>query len=96
MGTVYERSRIVRAYVLARAKGLCEYERRPAPFVREDGEPYLEPHHIERLSDGGPDDPRSIIVLCPNCHRRAHSGANKAAFKAELIDMMGTLERGQQ
>jgi 5-methylcytosine-specific restriction protein A len=93
VGTVYERSRIVRAYVLARAKGLCEYEKKPAPFLREDGEPYLEPHHIERLSDGGPDDPKSVIALCPNCHRRAHSGAKKLAFKAELVGIMKTIER---
>lgn len=94
MGTVYERSRLVRAYVLARARGLCEYDNKRAPFLRENGEPYLEPHHIERLSDGGPDDPKSIIALCPNCHRRAHSGANRAAFKAELVHLMATIERG--
>ncbi|WP_264319386.1 HNH endonuclease [Rhizobium terrae] len=44
------------------------------------------------MSDGGPDDPKSIIALCPNCHRRAHHGANRAAFKAELIERMKTIE----
>jgi len=93
LGTVYERSQIVRAYVLARANGMCEFDKKPAPFSREDGEPYLEPHHIERLSDGGPDAPKSIIALCPNCHRRAHSGADRAAFKAELVDLMRAIEQ---
>jgi hypothetical protein len=27
-----------------------------APFCTVRGQPYLEPHHIHRLSDGGPDD----------------------------------------
>lgn len=90
--TVYERSRDVARYVLARASGRCEYDGEPAPFLRDDGAPYLEPHHIERLSDGGPDDPRFVIALCPNCHRRAHSGADRISFKAELISRMQQIE----
>ena len=50
---VYERSRDVRRYVLARSKGKCEGCSGPAPFSRPDGTPYLEPHHLKRLSDGG-------------------------------------------
>jgi 5-methylcytosine-specific restriction protein A len=91
---IYLRSRIVRKYVLARANGRCEYDGNPAPFNREDGTPYLEPHHIERLSDGGPDHPDSIIALCPNCHRRAHSGAGKEQMKAEMIDIVRTAQGG--
>ncbi|WP_307145479.1 HNH endonuclease [Rhizobium tibeticum] len=89
---VYERSKHVRNWVLRRAKGKCEYDGVPAPFLREDGEPYLEPHHIHRVSDGGPDDPSTVIALCPNCHRRAHSGANRATFKKELLDRMKVLQ----
>jgi 5-methylcytosine-specific restriction protein A len=54
----YERSAAVRAYVLARANGVCEACRKPAPFRRPDGTPYLEPHHTRRVADGGPDHPR--------------------------------------
>ncbi|ULJ74049.1 HNH endonuclease signature motif containing protein [Rhizobium gallicum] len=71
---------------------MCEYDSNPAPFLRADGEPYLEPHHIHRVSDGGPDDPRTVIALCPNCHRRAHSGADKASFKADLLDRMKVVQ----
>lgn len=70
----YERSEAVREYVLARAGGRCEACGHPAPFSRDNGEPYLEPHHTRRLSDGGPDHPRWVGGICPNCHREIHYG----------------------
>jgi len=82
--TVYERSRDVRDYVLARADGVCEGCDQPAPFVTKFGRPYLEAHHIRRLSDGGPDDIRYVAGICPNCHRRAHFGSDREAFNATL------------
>jgi 5-methylcytosine-specific restriction enzyme A len=72
---VYERSSHVRAYVLARSNGQCEACGRAAPFRTLIGVPYLEPHHIRRLGDGGPDDPRFMGAVCPNCHREIHHGA---------------------
>ena len=64
--TVYQRGKDVRYYVIARANGNCEGCDDPAPFHRLDGTPYLEPHHLRRLSDGGPDHPAHVIALCPN------------------------------
>ena len=84
---VYQRSQDVRNYVLARAGGSCEGCRAPAPFSRKDGSPYLEPHHIRRLSDGGPDDPSFVIALCPNCHRRVHAGADGETYKSESLTL---------
>lgn len=81
---VYRRSAAVRVYVLRRAAGVCEGCGSPAPFTTPQGRPYLEPHHIRRLSDGGPDHPDHVIALCPNCHRRVHHGADGAAFNEEL------------
>ena len=49
----YRRSRAVRRYVLARAKGDCEGCETPAPFVRVDGTPYLEPHHRDMAGRAG-------------------------------------------
>jgi 5-methylcytosine-specific restriction protein A len=63
--TVYQRSRDVRNYVLARAEGNCEGCGSSAPFLRRDGTPYLEPHHLRRLSDGGPDHPAHVIMNRP-------------------------------
>ncbi|WP_116654400.1 HNH endonuclease [Pelagibacterium sediminicola] len=89
---VYERSRGVRDYVLARAAGHCEGCGTPAPFKRKDGSPYLEPHHLHRVSDGGPDHPAHVISLCPNCHRRVHAGHDGAAYNNDLIRKMAEID----
>jgi 5-methylcytosine-specific restriction protein A len=46
--------------------------------------PYLEPHHIRRLTDGGPDDPRAMGAVCPNCHREIHHGTDGQKRNLEL------------
>jgi 5-methylcytosine-specific restriction enzyme A len=90
--TVYERSRDVRNYVLARANGACEGCTTAAPFIRKDGSPYLEPHHIRRVSDGGPDHPAFVIALCPNCHRRVHAGADGDNYNSVLRERMTQIQ----
>jgi len=80
----YARSRAVRLYVLGRANGACEGCDKPAPFTAAGGTPYLEPHHIRRLSDQGPDDPRYMAALCPNCHREAHYGERAQSLNQRL------------
>ncbi len=90
--TYYERSAAVKAYVLARANGTCECCGRAAPFLRADETPYLEPHHTRRLSDGGPDDPRWVAGICPNCHRCIHHGKNGAAQNVKLQGHLAELE----
>lgn len=87
------RSNCIRMYVLRRANGLCEACSVEAPFVNAQNRPYLEPHHILRLSDGGPDHPKWVIALCPNCHRRAHYSKDKAKFNKELIHALKTKEK---
>jgi 5-methylcytosine-specific restriction protein A len=90
--TVTDRSRAIRDYVVARANGHCEGCRVSAPFKRPNGVPYLEPHHIRRLTDGGPDDPHFVIALCPNCHRRVHSGADGRTYNDGLLSSMKVIE----
>jgi 5-methylcytosine-specific restriction protein A len=70
--SVYERTAVIKTYIFARANGKCEDCGEVAPFLTAKGRPFLEAHHIRRMSDGGPDDPRHMIALCPNCHRGAH------------------------
>ena len=82
------RSAAIRTYVLKRAKDQCESCGSPASFTSETGRPYLEPYHIRRLSDGGPDHPDWVAALCPNCHRRAHYSNDKTAFNRELVQII--------
>jgi 5-methylcytosine-specific restriction protein A len=88
----YERSRTVRVYVLRRADGRCEGCGEAAPFKTPKGRPYLEPHHIRRRADAGPDHPRWVIALCPNCHRRVHQGADGGDYNRSLAEKVGALE----
>jgi 5-methylcytosine-specific restriction protein A len=90
--TYFKRSAIVRDYVLARAKGICESCKNPAPFRRRDGRPYLEPHHTHRLADGGPDHPNWVAAICPACHREIHHGENGHLLNDKLILYVATTE----
>ncbi|MDP9475371.1 MAG: HNH endonuclease [Actinomycetota bacterium] len=86
------RSAAVRRYVLARAGGACEACGEAAPFSRPDETPYLEPHHTRRLSDGGPDHPRWVAAVCPNCHREVHHGAEGEEKNRTLQARLAELE----
>ena len=79
--TSYQRSPVVKAYVLKRANGVCELCEQPAPFNKKNGEPYLEVHHVKQLADGGDDTIKNAVALCPNCHRRMHSLGLKSDIK---------------
>ncbi|MFC1512214.1 HNH endonuclease [Candidatus Latescibacterota bacterium] len=86
------RSNAIRVYVLKRAQGICEGCGDKAPFNSITGHPYLEPHHVRRLSDGGPDDPNFVIALCPNCHRRAHYSDDYEYYNKQLTEMVKSIE----
>lgn len=86
--SLYRRSAAVRRYVLARAAGICESCNEPAPFITTQGNPYLEPHHTRRLSDGGPDDPRFVGAVCPSCHREIHHGLHGQAKNEALVEVI--------
>jgi 5-methylcytosine-specific restriction protein A len=68
----YLRSPYVAEYARRRAKGICQLCLQPAPFQDNNGEPFLENHHIIWLSRGGTDTITNTVALCPNCHRRMH------------------------
>ncbi len=89
---IYQRSRKVAHYVLMRAKGICECCLKPAPFLKKNGDHYLEPHHVNRLSDGGLDHPRYVGAICPTCHREIHSGMNGVALNMRLKERLKTIE----
>jgi len=84
--TTYRRSDVVKEYALQEADGVCQACGDEAPFIGEDGEPFLEVHHLHRRSDGGPDHPDNVIALCPNCHRRVHHGRDGDEFNNRLAE----------
>ncbi|MDT3252273.1 HNH endonuclease signature motif containing protein [Serratia sp. root2] len=81
----FKRSEDVKKYVLQRANGICESCDQPAPFKKNNGEPYLEPHHTKRLADEGPDHPQWVGAICPTCHRRIHSGSDGMDVNKKLM-----------
>lgn len=89
---VWERSEDVKVYVRRRANGRCEGCDAPAPFTDRGGNPYLEPHHAERLTDGGPDDVGNVIALCPTCHRRVHHASDGRTYNETLLQKLVQIE----
>ena len=85
---VHYRAAAVKKYVLTRANGRCEGCGSDAPFKNRKKQPYLEPHHTTRRADGGPDTPEHVIALCPNCHRRVHSGIDGESYNESLITLL--------
>lgn len=69
----YYRDQKVCSFVKLRAKGKCDLCNKPAPFIMENGVPYLEEHHVIPLNEGGDDSINNAVALCPNCHRKIHS-----------------------
>ncbi|WP_235676730.1 HNH endonuclease [Bacillus mycoides] len=68
----FDRNPYVTIYAKRWADGICQLCEKPAPFINKEGEPYLETHHIEWLSQGGPDSIENTVALCPNCHKKMH------------------------
>jgi len=70
---VFQRDLAVRAYVVKRAQGRCEYCGHQG-FLLPNGNHYVEAHHIIALAKHGPDTLENVIALCSEHHREAHFG----------------------
>lgn len=90
--SLYERSQHVVNYALARAAGSCEHCGTSAPFLKTDGAPYLEVHHVDRVSDGGLDAPDKVAAICPTCHRWIHHGKEGFKLNDALREKIAALE----
>ena len=80
----YDRSPSIIAMKHLNAGGICDLCKNPAPFIKDDGTPYLEIHHLIPLSKGGTDDLENTVALCPNCHRKLHYEKGRAKMIKEL------------
>ena len=90
---VIKRDNRVRAYVLERAKGRCEFCHVQG-FLTANGEYYLEAHHIISLCDSGRDTVENVIALCPQHHRQAHYGVDAESLETEFINILRKLTSG--
>jgi len=90
--SIYVRDPAVKAWVLEAAKGVCEGCDSPAPFVGNDGLPYLEVHHVMPLASHGSDTTTNAVALCPNCHRRCHYSNDTDEFKLRLYEKIPRLK----
>lgn len=82
-GQSFIRDREIRDSALRRANGQCEWCSSKG-FEMPGGRIYLETHHVTPLSEGGPDNERNVVALCPNHHKEAHYGVNSPAMREEL------------
>lgn len=81
----------VKAWILKNSSGNCEACGKKAPFQKDNGEPYLEVHHLKRLSDGGSDTISNAIAVCPNCHRNLHLGSEKNNLEKKIYEKIKRL-----
>lgn len=79
------------AWVLEEAAGRYEACGEKAPFERQDGEPYLEVHHVRPLAEGGPDRIDNAIACCPNCYRNLHHGSDRQLLRKQMFDRLSRL-----
>lgn len=81
----YERDPQVKAWVLKQSNGVCEACDLPAPFIKSNGEPYLEVHHVLPLAEGGSDTVNNTVSVCPNCHRMLHYSHDKITLRKVVV-----------
>jgi predicted HNH restriction endonuclease len=90
--TSFVRNPYVVKAVILRSKGKCEMPGcGRSLFIRDDGAPYLEVHHVKPLGEEGDDTTRNAAALCPHCHRELHFGRNRLPMREVLANYVEKL-----
>jgi predicted restriction endonuclease len=82
---IYARNPKIRSQVLSIADGRCECCGELG-FICENGDRYLETHHIVGVAERGPDSVDNIIAVCPICHRKAHFAADRVQIERMMLE----------
>lgn len=90
---IYERSPVVKAWVLRQAAGVCECCKKAGPFLTPDDNYYLEVHHVKHLAQNEPDTVENTVAVCPNCHRHLHLGVDYDVITEQLYLNIPRLKR---
>jgi 5-methylcytosine-specific restriction protein A len=61
------------------------------PDVTLRGRAILEVDHVDDLALGGPDHPRHMIALCPNCHAAKTRGSKRGQLTRHLRELAAGL-----
>lgn len=101
---VYPRKASVAAEAIALSGYKCEICADHPTFVRRNnGKPYMEPHHLVPMSyqdhfDNSLDRKENIVSLCSNCHNEIHYGKDAAklvetlySVRKDLLESVGII-----
>ncbi len=81
----FRRSLDVVVSALVRAADRCEMPGCAHKlFLKENGKPFLEVHHVVPLAEGGEDYLGNAAAICPACHRELHYGAERMTMRENL------------
>ena len=85
----YPRNPAVIENALCYAGNKCEIDNTHTSFIADDGENYMEGHHLIPLSKQGDfetslDQEQNVVCLCPNCHKEIHHGKDRLKLVTEL------------
>jgi hypothetical protein len=89
----YQRDDAVRERVLNLSLGRCELCGQEG-FLKPNGKPYVETHHIIALASDGADRINNVVALCANHHRQAHFGADRELIEQRLVSIARSPNRG--
>ena len=86
---VFERNEHVKKFAHERSQFKCEM---PGcnwkGFLKENGEQYIEVHHIDALGQDGEDVIYNVAALCANCHKMAHYSQDLANINKVLKEII--------
>lgn len=96
-GRVAKKNPSISSKAVAASGFKCSYDPAHHTFLKENGIPYMEGHHLIPCTPGNSekywkrfsrniDCFENIVSLCPICHRRIHYGSE--AERAEIIDKL--------
>lgn len=81
---VLERNPKFAHLVKEKAKYICEICGQK-PFIKKNGNPYAEAHHIYTLSKSRIDSPKYMICVCPTCHRVLEYGNDQSLIERKRL-----------
>ena len=78
----------LRNHVMNSLDGRCENKLCNKKFFQKynSEDLYFEAHHIIFLSNGGKDKIENMILLCPDCHRKAHFSKEKKSLEKRFLE----------